>query len=177
MVQPRIIFVSLLVLSAVSLGGCAKPTNYATLLPRATESEDAQRATAGVARPVGPTAPTPEIAAQLTAIAERSARGASEFNATLAMQRQAVELAHGAAPKSEAWVAGQQALSVIEAARAPCVAARSDADALYAQAKIDGVGLTEIAEVQRTLVARVENQDGILASLAADLSQLGTASR
>ena len=121
----RPLFLMMLVLSGCSsVGG-----PYPSLQPRAAEAIDPRIA---VVRPMNDRPVRSALAAQLAALVEQARAGDAAFGPAA---ENAERLASAAgAPKSESWIAAQEALSAAIAARRPTVVALSDIDALGATA-------------------------------------------
>jgi hypothetical protein len=109
---------------AALAAACAAPGPYPSLKPRPIETSLA------AADEAPEPAPAPESAAVRerteTFLADIRGTGAA-FEAALASARAAV--ARAGAPEGEGWIEAQQAISRLEAARAPTVRALADLDA------------------------------------------------
>ena len=117
---------ALLLIAAACADDAAR---YPSLARRPIESDAG--APAATTTPAAQTAPAdPAIETQVTAEAARLDSGSATFGRALADTRAAVTRATGQAAGSEAWIAAQQALSALDAARAPVVAALGALDAL-----------------------------------------------
>ena len=83
----------------------------------------------------------------------------------------AVTAAGGAAISSESWVVAQQAISRLQATRAPLTDALADIDRLYLERSIaESVdGLPEIYALRDKLAAMLAAQDNVLAGLERQL--------
>ena len=116
----RVLFLALpLVLSA-----CLDKGEYPSLKPRAFERE--ARATVPLPPPAPPA--SPEIIARAGALVDRAREGQSAFAAELARTRATV--AGAGAAESESWIGAQEAVSGLDASRAPSVIAMAELDAL-----------------------------------------------
>jgi hypothetical protein len=116
---------------AAALAACAAPGPYPSLEPRDVE----RRYAAGDPERVPEAAPDlPEFAGGVAGMLAEGRRGDAEFERALVAARPLV--ARAGASGSESWIAAQQALSRVEAARAPTVRALADLDAFaISQAK------------------------------------------
>ena len=117
----------LLVLAcAAALSACAAGGDFPSLAPRPIEREEA----AAPAEPAGPVteAVDPQLAARLAALLADARRGQAEFETVLPQATSAVAGAGDAG--SEGWILAQQAISRLEAERAPTVIALADLDRL-----------------------------------------------
>ncbi len=108
------------------LPGCAGDLAYPSLAPRAVEKGDM------VETPPVPTAAAldPDVTTRVAALTAQARQGNAAFEAATRNGCAAIGRGQGVVQGSEAWVASQQAISIIEAARAPTVAALNDLDAL-----------------------------------------------
>ena len=145
----------LLALIAVSpLGACAEQGDFPSLLPRPHELQKGA--------PEAPPDPVPavaaqdaELAARITALLGQAQEGEQAFQA--GREAAAAAIAQAGAAGSESWIVAQQALSRLEAARAPTVTALAELDAL-ALARTDG------AEVDLAAIAAAVEQVGAIAA-------------
>lgn len=164
-----------LTVASLSLTGCGRPANYAALLPRPTELAEGDSPASAPESQTKPLAPLPAASVQAISDAKHAAqRGDDAFRALLDPQRKYFTAAQGAAPMSEAWVAAQQALSTLEAARAPTVQALADLDQLCLQARTAGTDSAPIDTARTKVSALVAVQNDALAQLSASLSQIRT---
>jgi hypothetical protein len=116
---------SLLLLFALA-GACAAPGPYPSLAVREAEL---QRDAEDVEAAQAPALPdNPEIAAQVRSLLAEGRTGHDAFEAAFGPARAAA--ARAGAPGSDSWVEAQQAISRIEAARAPTLHALAELDAL-----------------------------------------------
>jgi len=127
------------------LGACAEPSGYPSLEPRPIERSAAE-SDVPAAPAAAPAAADPARAAHAAALVEQAARGDAAFAKVVAQSCKALTGGLRAAEGSEAWIAAQQALSAIDAARAPVQAAAAELDQLLidgsnAAAAIDTSGL------------------------------------
>ena len=155
------------------LAGCMAPGDYPSLRPRAFE------AAGPPGLPVPPPPPAPpasaEIVSRVAGLIRRAESGQSAFSRTLRETRVAASSA-GAA-NSESWIAAQEAVSGLDAAREPTVSAMAELDALNASG-VDAAGLrfgdNDFAAIraagERVYTLAVEQQrtlDSLSASLPA----------
>jgi len=109
--------------AAALLSGCAAPGPFPSLAPREAERVYA----AGDPLQVLPEAPDRAgLAGQVAAFAAAAGAGESAFNTAIAAARPLVSRAGGSG--SESWVAAQEAVSRVEAARAATSKAAADLD-------------------------------------------------
>lgn len=132
------------------LAGCADTrTGYPSLAQRPIEREVLRAAVAPPAAVTG-TPPLPAAAAIEQIVA--SARTAdAAFRAALDQARPAIEAGRHAAEGSEAWVAGQQAYSNADFARAPVSEALAELDRRRQAATAAGDGAEEAATIEALL--------------------------
>lgn len=111
-----------------------------------------------------PSAPTPPVAAdtalrgQIDGLVAQARQAQKSFSALLPRARQTA--AGVGAEGSESWIAAQQALSALEAARAPATRALGELDALLA-AKVNAGsddGVAELQAAETEVGALVEDQ-------------------
>ncbi len=111
-----------------ALSSCAAPGGpYPSLQPRAAERIDPR---IPVERPVNDRPASAELVARLDALIAEARAGDAAFGGPAENGRRLAEAA--GAPRSESWIAAQQALSAAVAARAPVGTALADVDALGA---------------------------------------------
>ena len=167
-----------LLISVSLLGGCADKSHYEVLLPRKGELSSAEQSNAAVTPVPVPALPaSPALKAQLQALVEQAQKGQSAFEISQRQLAGQIAAAKGSAVLSESWIAGQQAISVVEAARSPTTAARATLDSLLAQATVtNGAGQAEIAEAQELVAHMADGQSRTLASLNSSLSRIETQS-
>lgn len=118
--SPRAILLPLLALAA-----CGAPAGYPSLAPRPIERLSTAEPAPAPAVPA-PAVPLPPALAQAV---EQALRGHAAFEAARAAQAPRIARGRGAAVGSEPWIAAQQALSVLEAARGPVTTALAALDA------------------------------------------------
>lgn len=170
---------TVLPVAALWLGGCAAlgpVEGYPDIGPRATETVDflePEPAPGGADAAALPPLPAPDAAtlALLGRIERDAAAGERAFAAMRAQAERAVSAARGAAVGSEAWVVAHQAISRLDAARAPTRAALSSAEA--ALPPLDAIeqtpGAAERIARHRRAVEQVAAQSGVVAALVARL--------
>ena len=135
----------LLLSSLAILGGCAQVANTPSLAPRAAEAIDPR---VPVPEPVLPTVVDPALARQLSASIDQAQAGHGGFQALAGSARNA---AAAAGPReSESWIAAQQLLSALVAARAPVTRALTDVDELAAQRvqRLGGIAAADLRAIQ-----------------------------
>lgn len=159
---------------ALCLSGCGHPANYAALLPRPTELSNETPTNASATKPAATKPASAELMTSLNAAVQQATKGDADFTATLASQHKVFEAAHNGAPMSETWVAAQQGLSLLESARTPTAEARTQLDARYLEARINGVGLNAVEEARTKVIALIARQNATLTMVSASLSQIGT---
>ena len=143
---PRSLPCAVLALSAL-VAGCADPGAYPSLAPRPIEAE---LAAADEAPPPPPLPDTPEVTARAAALAVEARSGVPAFEAALAVAERAVRGAGG--PGSDSWVAAQQAVSRVEAARAVTTRALGELDAYsVAQATTRSLSPTDLERLAASL--------------------------
>lgn len=156
---------------ALFLSGCAMSTGegYPSLAKRPVEGR------LDVAPPaVESEAPGPlpaDLVGRLARWGGDSAAAAQAFAAERRVAEPLVSAAAGAAVASEKWVVAQQAISRLQATRAPVSGALADIDRLYLQRSMDETidGLPDIYALRTNLIAMVAAQDAVLAALEARL--------
>ena len=142
----------------LGLSACAAPGGpYPSLQPRAAEAVDPR---VPVVRPVNDRPVTPGLAARLAALVDQAPAGDASFQgAASAAERLA---ASAGAPKSESWIAAQEALTAAIAARKPTATALGDIDQIGATAlqTQSGIAPNDLAAIQRAaaLVGSLDRQ-------------------
>ena len=148
-------------LASSFLTACAAQGTFPSLSPRAAEYELAGRepppclpAAVVEAEPTPSTAipEDPQLALQLAELIGNAQRGEGEFQALLPQARTAVGRA--GASGSESWIAAQQEISRLEAARAPTADALGELEALTVARASDSA--TNEADRQRIRAAAEE---------------------
>lgn len=156
--------------------GCATDDGaYPSLAPRPIEGRSDAEPAASVPEAAPADATLKE---RLTTTIADARKGEADFEAALPAAQRAATAARNAAVSSEAWVAAQTQLSVLDAARAPTARAMTQVDGLYAElidlaAKGENVsGIAEVAaaqtEVEAIYAKQVERLDALKAILGAD---------
>lgn len=110
-------------------------------------------------------------AAEMQAAIQDYQSGVAAFNRELPVTRSAIAAGRGASVGSEKWVVAQMALTRLDSARAPSVAALGALDSLYAQT-VSVLGINnarQLAEARRTVAGGVFEQNREVAALGAQL--------
>ena len=155
-------------LAPLLLSACAQKGDFPSLAPRAVESEDA-----GASRPETQT-PVPsdaDLLARIAALRADAAAGQQAFAADAA--RAAPLVAHSGASGSESWVAAQQMVSQMEAARSRTATALAELDALA----ISRANQPTNAEDYAALLAALEDVRAIADGQKAEIDWLEAALR
>jgi hypothetical protein len=116
---------SLPLLAALALAGCAAEEGFPSLAPRAVEKVDYE--VDPVRSPLA-VAHDPALAARASALLGQARSGDRDFQSALGAARSTA--ARAGAARSESWIAAQEALSRLEAAQKASAAAAADLDAL-----------------------------------------------
>ena len=124
-------------LSILALTACSAPGGpYPSLQPRAAEAIDPR---VPVVRPINDRPVTAGLAARLAALVEQAQSGDAAFDDAASV---AERLAGGAGPpRSESWIAAQEALTAAIAARRPTATAMGDIDEIGATALQNQAGI------------------------------------
>jgi hypothetical protein len=124
-------------LSILALTACSAPGGpYPSLQPRAAEAIDPR---VPVVRPINDRPVTAGLAARLAALVEQAQSGDAAFDGAASV---AERLAGGAGPpRSESWIAAQEALTAAIAARRPTATAMGDIDEIGATALQNQAGI------------------------------------
>ena len=158
-------------LLALTVAGCASPSaRVPSLAPRVAEAIDPR---APVPEPQLSTVVDARLAAQLSTLIAQAEAGDAQFRAATASAREAAAAAGSRG--SESWVAAQQALSALVAARAPVTRALGDLDALGAVRiqRLGGIAAADMRAIQ-SAAGRVAEIDRRQATLIKQLqAQLG----
>ena len=161
------------------LGACAAQGDFPSLAPRAVERqqsgapippclEDGKGAQpAPVAAPAPAPADDPALAARIADLIARARRGQTEFARILPQARASARRAGAAG--SESWIAAQQDVSRLQAARAATVDAVAELDALSVARSLDAA--TGFADRDR-VVAAAEEVRALAAAQQADLDSI-----
>jgi hypothetical protein len=154
------------------VSGCAMSAGdgYPSLTKRAVEGRLDVMPSAPVIEAPGPL--PVDLAGRLARWRGDSATAAQAFSAEREVAEPLVTAAAGASISSENWVVAQQAISRLQATRAPLTGALADIDRLYLQRSIDESidGLPAIYALRDDLIAMVMAQDAVLAGLVTRLS-------
>ncbi len=155
-------------LTLIALSACAAPGGpYPSLRPRAAESIDPR---VPVVRPMNDRPVSASLAQRLAAMVESATSGNAVFDTAAA---QAERLAASAGPpKSEGWIAAQEALTAAIAARKTTATALGDIDTLAATALQTqrGIAPNDLAAIQHA-AAEVASLDQRQAERIAALQQ------
>jgi hypothetical protein len=124
-------------LSILALTACSAPGGpYPSLQPRAAEAIDPR---VPVVRPINDRPVTAGLAARLAALVDQAQSGDAAFDGAASV---AERLAGGAGPpRSESWIAAQEALTAAIAARRPTATAMGDIDEIGATALQNQAGI------------------------------------
>jgi hypothetical protein len=139
-----------------SLAGCLGPAARApSLAPRAAEAIDPR---VPVPEPQLSTAVDPALAAQLSTLVAQAEAADSRFRAAVPEAQQAA--ASAGPSQSESWVAAQQLLSALVAAREPVARALGDIDQLAAERirRLGGIAAADLRAIEAA-AARVAEID------------------
>lgn len=167
-----LLFRSLSIAALIPLAGCATTSDdaYPDLAPRAVEGRLDTVPPEPVPLPPAPP-PAADLAGRIAQLDAQAQAAERRFAAALPVTQAAVGRARGAAVSSEAWVAAQTAISVLESERGPVSDALAEVDALLITRSDAGdrAGLDELAQLRDRLLAVVAAQqstiDGLLAAL------------
>jgi len=121
----------------LALTACSAPGGpYPSLQPRAAEAIDPR---VPVVRPINDRPVTAGLAARLAALVDQAQSGDAAFDGAASV---AERLAGGAGPpRSESWIAAQEALTAAIAARRPTATAMGDIDEIGATALQNQAGI------------------------------------
>lgn len=170
--MPRFALFALAPLLIAGMAGCAPQGSFPSLAPRAVEKADLNP-------PAPPPPPTvasdPALAARLAQLVDQARQGDAAFEAELPKARAAVEKAGAAG--SDSWVVAQEAVSGLEAARAPTAAALTELDRLGVERGVAGTPTSAsdqaaIAGAIETLRTMAQKQKEEIDRLAGRLSPL-----
>lgn len=155
-----------LIAGAAMLAACSESGGYPSLAPRAVEQPVGTEAA-----PATPSLPVDAaLDAEVAALAAQAAKGQADF--TRMADESCAAIARGASAQegSEPWIAAQQALSALEAARAPVLAAAAALDRLVIErgtATGSVVDLTRLGGAQAQVSALDASEQARLAELSA----------
>lgn len=156
--------------SVLLLGGCAAQGSGAPSL--AKRSVEGRFDVAPPAVNLEPPGPLPvDIEARLARWEADSLAAQQAFAAERADAANLVSAAVGAAVASENWIAAQQAVSRLVAARAPLTAALADIDALYVERSVAGDvdGMPAIYALRERLAELASAQDAVIEGLRSEM--------
>lgn len=144
---------------------------------RNRDAEVAAKAAAQQTQAARAAAEDPVLVAEITALGQRATAASNAFDARFDASQRSVAAGRGAGVGSEAWVAAQQAISLLDSDRYDSVATLASLDTLYAE-RSNAPDTTRAAadsatidrERQRVL-AMVDRQNDRLDALKADLAQ------
>ena len=144
---------------------------------RNRDAEVAAKASAQQAQAAQPAAEDPALVAETTALGQRTAAASSAFDARFEASQRSVAAGRSASIGSEAWVAAQQAISLLDSDRYDSVAALASLDTLYAERSNvpdTSRAATDSATIDRErqlVLAMVDRQNDRLDALKAGLAQ------
>ena len=134
-------------LALLVLGACTQPGGpFPSLQPRAAENLDPR---VPVERPINDRPVTPALAARLAELVSQARAGDAQFDGAASNAERLA--ASAGAPRSEGWIAAQEALSAALAARRPVTEALGDIDGLGATSlqRQGGLAPNDLAAIQR----------------------------
>lgn len=143
---------------------------------RNRDAEIAARASAQ-AQIAQPVAEDPALVAEITALGQRATAASNAFDARFGASQRSVATGRSAGVGSEAWVAAQQAISLLDSDRYDSVAALASLDTLYAErsnapeATRAAADSATIDRERQRVLAMVDRQNDRLDALKADLAQ------
>lgn len=150
------------------LGGCASGAqgDFPSLAKRPVEG------TLTVAPPVDVPLPPPppatgDLAARIAALVQAAEGGDAAFRGASAAAETAAGSASGAGVSSESWVVAHQAISRLDAARAPSTAALADLDAMLIARSDSGErdGMADLTSARDAVAAMVSAQNARIGAL------------
>ena len=156
----------LLLAGAVGLAACSESGGYPSLAPRAVEQPGSGDTPPAVAALPADAA----LDAEVATLAAQAAKGEADFARVADESCAAIARGASAQEGSEPWIAAQQALSALEAARAPVLAAAAALDRLVIErgtATGSAVDLTRLADAQAQVSAIDAAEQAKLAELSA----------
>lgn len=162
----RTICQSLAALGLLSLAACASDTaGYPSLARRDVERVAATPAPSPSA-PASPALADPSLASMLPQTIATAQEAQRRFAAARGNAERLVAAGAGSSPGSEAWAVASIALAGLESARSEAMIALADLDALYADARVNGLGgQSEILAARAAVSAIIGEQDDVLAAL------------
>jgi len=167
MLRRFIAFIALLAMGS-TVSAQVNGRGYPSLGKRPVETRDR---TLPPPVPVEAAASDPTLVDQIARLAQQAASGDSAFQRLIARSRSTVQAARGAAPVSEAWIAGQMAISTLDSARYDSVAALAGLDTLFVERQnMDDAGrvkadIAAIDPVRLRTLAMVDAQNDALDAL------------
>ncbi len=161
---------------ALLLTGCASaPGGYPSLARRAIETAPMAGVVPSASTPAP--APDPALDREIAALKAQADKGAAAFESAYATADRLTRAAADAAVSSDAWVAAQQAISNVEAARNDSVSALASLDTLYVR-RADAVaggqaqgGMEAIDAARAAVLASVDGQNDRVDALKGRLQQ------
>jgi hypothetical protein len=157
--------------AALTLSACAvtQGTGAPSLAKRSVEGRFDVAPPTVIVQPPGPL-PT-DLTGRLARWDADAAAAQQAFAAERGNAASLVSAAAGAPVGSERWIVAEQAISRLQAARAPLTGALADIDQLYVERSIDEAidGLPDIYALRDRLADMASTQDAILEALNAQL--------
>jgi hypothetical protein len=149
----RAVFISFAIVSA-----CAAPGGpYPSLRPRAAEAIDPR---VPVVRPINNRLASASLTERLSALVNAAESGNADFDGAASTAERLADAA--GAPRSESWIAAQEALTAAIAARNPTATALGDVDAIAADAlqTHGGIAPNDLAAIKRaaTQIGQLDEQ-------------------
>jgi hypothetical protein len=139
----------ILVAGAAVLAGCSDERGYPSLATRAVEQQAANPTEAPAPALPSDTA----LDAEVATLVAQATKGDAEFKGAAEQACTAIMRGRIAVEGSEAWLSGQQALSSLEAARAPVLAAAAALDRLTIER---GTAVGSAVDLTRLLTAQAQ---------------------
>lgn len=162
---PARLFLTIAALGA--LAGCATRDSYPSLAPRPVEGSAGSGATDATTQ----SAPVDAaLEARVATLAKQAADGHAAFERAVTQACPAITRGARAAEGSEPWIAAQQAISVVDAARAPVLTAVAELDRLVIERSTAGgapVDLSRLAAAQEQASAIDTAEQARVANLPA----------
>jgi hypothetical protein len=174
LIMLRRLAASLALLAIAPANAEVQMRGYPSLAKRPVESRNRD---VPVRAPVQPAAPDASLATQVDTLGEQAASGDAAFQQQIAQGRRTASAAAGSAPTTEAWVAAEMAISVLDSARYETVAALAGLDTLYIGRLANGdvarasADLAMIDPVRTRVLAMVDAQNDALDGLRNSLRQ------
>ncbi|NNM75780.1 hypothetical protein HJG53_02520 [Sphingomonas sp. ID1715] len=158
----------LLAFAPLLLAGCVQPDDAPSLARRPIESRDLN---APPAEPAPVQAADPALRSEIGSLVDKAEAGQRSFAALL--PRAETAASNAGAEGSESWVAAQQLLSALEAARTDTTSALARIDALVVEkvaAKSD-IGLAELQQASERVGALADAQQASIDAVKARISR------